>query len=238
MAVSKRMRAINAAVDATKYYPITDAVNLLKSVSKVKFRESVDVVVALGIDARKSEQLIRGATQLPHGSGRVLRVAVFAQGAAAEAAKAAGAERVGFEDLAAYIKEMADQGGKFDFDILIATPDAMRLIGPLGRVLGPKGLMPNPKVGTVTTDVVKAVQNAKSGQISYRTDKGGLIHCTIGKIDFEPKALEENLSALISDLRRAKPSTSKGIFLKKITVTTTMGPGVMVELSSVAGALS
>lgn len=231
MAISKRMKAIKEKVSTTSSYPIDEACKILKDSSKVKFVESVDVAVVLGVDARKSDQVVRGATQLPHGSGRSMRVAVFAQGANAQAAKDAGAEYVGFDDLAEEIKQKAESG-KLDFDVLIATPDAMRLVGQLGRILGPRGLMPNPKVGTVTPDVAKAVNNAKSGQVSYRSDKGGIIHCTIGKVNFEVKALRENLEKLLADLRRVKPSTSKGVYLKKITVSTTMGPGLVVDQGS------
>ncbi len=226
--LSKRMKAIQERVQVGKVYSIEDGLKLLKEVSNAKFTESVDVAVALGIDARKSDQVVRGATLLPHGSGRTLKVAVFAQGAQADAAKAAGADIVGFDDLAEAIKTDFAKG-TLHFDVLIATPDAMRLVGQLGRVLGPKGLMPNPKVGTVTTDVEKAVKNAKAGQVSYRTDKGGIIHCTIGKADFEVNALSENLAALIADLKRGKPSNAKGIYLRKIVLSTTMGPGITVD---------
>lgn len=229
-ATSKRMRAIEAKITPNKSYPMAEAFPLLKECSSVKFNESVDVAIILGVDPKKSDQVVRGATILPHGTGRDMRVAVFAQGANAQAAKDAGAEYVGFEDLAEEIKNKAENG-KLDFDVLIATPDAMRLVGQLGRVLGPRGLMPNPKTGTVTTDVAKAVKNAKAGQVSYRSDKGGIIHCTIGKVTFEPKALAENLEKLIADLKRIKPSTSKGIYLKKVTVSTTMGPGLQVDHS-------
>jgi large subunit ribosomal protein L1 len=233
MAETKRIKAINEKIVLLKAYAVDEALSLLKDLSKVKFVESVDVAVCLGVDPKKSDQAVRGATLLPNGSGRSMRVAVIAQGAQAEAAKAAGAEYVGFEDLAEEIKKKADSG-KLDIDVLIATPDAMRLVGQLGRVLGPRGLMPNPKVGTVTMDVAKAVNNAKAGQVSYRSDKGGIIHCTIGKASFEVKALRENLEKLLSDLRRAKPSTSKGIYLKKITLTTTMGPGLLVDQSTLS----
>lgn len=227
-ALAKRIKMMRENVTPLKFYPIDEALALLKSLSKVKFVESVDVAICLGVDPKKSDQVVRGATLMPNGTGRSMRVAVFAQGANAEAAKAAGAEYVGFEDLAEEIKQKADSG-KLDIDVLIATPDAMRIVGQLGRVLGPRGLMPNPKVGTVTTDVAKAVNNAKAGQVSFRSDKGGIVHCTIGKVNFEVKALRENLEKLISDLRRAKPSTSKGIYLKKITLSTTMGPGLLVD---------
>lgn len=228
---SKRMKAIRAKVDRTRVYSIEDAVLLLKECANVKFVESVDAVVLLGVDARKSEQAVRGATVLPHGTGRTVRVAVFAQGAKAKEAQDAGAEMVGFEDLAEDIKRQAETG-KLTFDILIATPDAMRFVGQLGRVLGPRGLMPNPKVGTVTMDVAQAVKNAKSGQVSYRTDKNGIVHTTIGKTRFEVSALKGNLIALIQDLRRAKPSASKGIYLKKIVLSTTMGPGIVIDQAS------
>lgn len=231
---SKRMKAIQEKVIPNKVYPISEGFTLLKVNSKVKFDESVDVAIMLGVDAKKSDQVVRGATLLPNGTGRSMRVAVFAQGANAQAAKDAGAEYVGFDDLAEEIKQKAEKG-KLDFDVLIATPDAMRLVGQLGRVLGPRGLMPNPKTGTVTTDVAKAVKNAKAGQVSYRTDKGGIIHTTIGKASFEEKALAENLDRLIADLKRIKPSTSKGIYLKKITISTTMGPGLQVDHSAYNG---
>lgn len=227
---SKRMKAIHEKVTPNKIYPLGEALSLLKATSKVKFAESVDVAIILGIDAKKSDQVVRGATLLPHGTGRDMRVAVFAQGANAQAAKDAGAEFVGFDDLAEMIKTKAD-AGKLDFDVLIATPDAMRLVGQLGRVLGPRGLMPNPKTGTVTTDVAKAVRNAKAGQISYRSDKGGIIHTTIGKASFDEKSLSENLERLIADLKRIKPSTSKGVYVRKVTVSTTMGPGLIIDHS-------
>lgn len=229
--VAKRIKAINELVTPGQQYNLDDALALLKKCSKVKFVESVDVAVTLGVDPKKSDQVVRGATLLPHGSGRDMRVAVLAQGAQAQAARDAGAELVGFEDLAEEIKKNAE-AGKWEFDVLIATPDAMRLVGQLGRVLGPRGLMPNPKTGTVTPDVAKAVKNAKAGQVSFRSDKGGIVHCTIGKANFEVKALRENLEKLILDLRKAKPSTSKGIYLRKITVTTTMGPGLVVDQGS------
>lgn len=231
--ISKRMKAISEQIKPNTPYAINDALSLLKSVSKIKFAESVDVSIILGVDPKKSDQVVRGASILPNGTGRDMRVAVFAQGANAEAAKDAGAELVGFEDLAESIKAQA-ASGKWEFDILIATPDAMRLVGQLGRVLGPRGLMPNPKTGTVTTDVAKAVKNAKAGQVSYRTDKGGIIHTTIGKVTFEEKALAENLDKLLADLKRIKPSTSKGVYIKKITVSTTMGPGLLIDQSTVS----
>jgi large subunit ribosomal protein L1 len=222
--LSKRTQAIREKVEAGKSYAIDDALNLLKEFPKAKFNESVDVSINLGIDPRKSDQNVRGATVLPNGTGKTIRVAVFAQGENADKATAAGADMVGFEDLAESIK-----GGAMDFDVVIATPDAMRVVGTLGQILGPRGLMPNPKVGTVTPDVETAVKNAKAGQVRYRADKGGIIHCTIGKVDFEPKALRENLDALIADLNKAKPSSAKGVFMKKITLSTTMGAGVQVD---------
>lgn len=225
--LSKRQRAIREKVDFSKQYTIADAVALLKEVSSVKFPETVDVSINLGIDPRKSDQSVRGATTLPHGTGKSVRVAVFTQGANAEAAKAAGAEFVGMEELAAEIK-----GGMMDFDVVIADPAAMRVVGQLGQVLGPRGLMPNPKTGTVTPDVVTAVNNAKAGQVRYRAEKGGIIHGGIGKLSFEEKALKENLEALVGDLKRAKPASSKGIYLKRITLSTTMGPGIVIDQSS------
>ena len=225
--LSKRESAIRAKLTPGKLYPIEEAVALLKDVSKVKFPESVEVAVNLGVDPRKSDQVVRGSTVLPNGTGKLVRVAVFAQGANAEAATAAGADRVGFEDLAADVK-----AGKLDFDVVIASPDAMRVVGALGQILGPRGLMPNPKVGTVTPNVAEAVRNAKAGQVRYRTDKGGIIHCAIGKVSFEPAALKQNLEALIADLKKAKPSTSKGIYVKKITVSSTMGPGLVIDQAS------
>ncbi|MEJ1363623.1 MAG: 50S ribosomal protein L1, partial [Candidatus Sedimenticola sp. (ex Thyasira tokunagai)] len=209
--LSKRARAISEKVDATKQYPIEEAVSLLKEVSSVKFSESVDVAVNLGIDPRKSDQVVRGSTVLPNGTGKTVRVAVFTQGANVEAAKEAGADIVGFDDLAAEVK-----AGKMDFDVVIATPDAMRVVGQLGQILGPRGLMPNPKVGTVTPNVAQAVQNAKAGQVRYRTDKAGILHCPIGKVDFEPAALKQNLESLLVDLKKMKPSAAKGVYLKKV----------------------
>lgn len=225
--LSKRAQAINAKVQPGKQYAIADAVALLKELSKVKFGETVDLAVNLGIDARKSDQSVRGATTLPHGSGKSVAVAVFAQGAAAEAAKAAGAEFVGMEDLAEQIK-----GGMMDFNVVIASPDAMRVVGALGQVLGPRGLMPNPKTGTVTPDVVSAVKNAKAGQVRFRADKNGIIHGGIGKIAFDVVAIKENLEAVINDLKKAKPTTAKGVYLKKITISTTMGPGLVIDQAS------
>ncbi len=225
--LSKRQRAINEKVDGSKQYSIEDAVALLKELSTVKFAETFDVSINLGIDPRKSDQSVRGATTLPHGNGKDVRVAVFTQGANAEAARAAGAEYVGMDDLAAEIK-----AGKMDFDVVIASPDAMRVVGQLGQVLGPRGLMPNPKTGTVTPDVVTAVKNAKAGQVRYRAEKGGIIHGGIGKISFDTVAIKENLEALISDLKKSKPSTSKGIYLQRIALSTTMGPGLVIDQSS------
>jgi len=227
--LSKRAKAIREKLVAGKAYAADEAFTLLKDLSSVKFSESVDVSVNLGVDARKSDQVVRGASVLPHGIGKTVRVAVFAQGANADAAKEAGADIIGFEDLAAEIK-----GGKMDFDVVIASPDAMRVVGQLGQILGPRGLMPNPKVGTVTPNVAEAVQNAKAGQVRYRTDKAGIIHCTIGKIDFEPQKLKENLESLLAALVKAKPSSAKGVYLKKVTVSSTMGPGLMLDQSSLA----
>jgi large subunit ribosomal protein L1 len=222
--LTKRMKVIKEKVQPGKAYPVDEALSLLKSLTSVKFVESVDVAVNLGVDPRKSDQAVRGATVLPHGTGKSVRVAVFAQGANADAALSAGADIVGMDDLAARIK-----GGELDFDVVIAAPDAMRVVGQLGQILGPRGLMPNPKTGTVTPDVATAVKNAKAGQVRYRTDKKGIIHCTIGKIDFEPQALKENLEALLADLKKLKPSTSKGVYVKKVTVSSTMGPGLAVD---------
>ncbi|WP_049630929.1 50S ribosomal protein L1 [Cellvibrio sp. pealriver] len=227
--ITKRQRAINEKVDSTKQYSIDDAVALLKELSNVKFAETVDVAISLGIDPRKSDQSVRGATTLPHGNGKSVRVAVFTQGANAEAAKAAGAEFVGMDELAAEIK-----AGKMDFDVVIASPDAMRVVGQLGQVLGPRGLMPNPKTGTVTPDVVTAVKNAKAGQVRYRAEKGGIVHGGLGKISFDAVAIKENLEALVNDLKKAKPATSKGIYLKKICLSTTMGPGLVIDQASLA----
>ncbi|MGA9853935.1 MAG: 50S ribosomal protein L1 [Gammaproteobacteria bacterium] len=225
--ISKRMRAIREKLTPGKQYTVDEALSLVKEFSKLKFRESVDVAINLGIDAKKSDQVVRGSTVLPHGSGKTVRVAVFAQGNNAEAAKKAGADIVGFEDLAEKVK-----AGQLDFDVVIASPDAMRIVGQLGQILGPRGLMPNPKVGTVTPDVVGAVKNAKSGQVRYRADKAGIVHCSIGKSDFEPNALKENLQALLADLNKVKPATAKGIFLKKVTVSSTMGPGIVIDQNS------
>ncbi len=227
--LTKRLKAIKEKLDAAKVYPADEAFSLLKSLPKVKFVESIDVAVNLGVDPRKSDQAVRGATVLPRGTGKSVRVAVFAQGANADAAKAAGAEIVGMDDLAAQVK-----AGELNFDVVIASPDAMRVVGQLGQILGPRGLMPNPKVGTVTADVAGAVKNAKAGQVRYRTDKKGIIHCTIGKANFEEAALKENLEALLADLKKLKPSTSKGVYVKKITVSSTMGSGLTVDQASLA----
>jgi len=225
--ISKRVVALRSKVDRTKTYAVDEALALVKETATAKFDESVDAVVNLGIDARKSDQLVRGALVLPHGTGKTSRVAVFAQGANAEAAKAAGADIVGFEDLAEQIK-----GGMMDFDVVIATPDAMRIVGALGQILGPRGLMPNPKVGTVTPNVAEAVKNAKAGQVQYRTDKAGIIHCTIGRASFGVDALKGNLLALVEALNKAKPASSKGVYLKKMSVSSTMGAGVRVDQAS------
>ncbi|WP_018954984.1 50S ribosomal protein L1 [Thioalkalivibrio sulfidiphilus] len=227
--LTKRMRAIREKIQPGKLYPANEAFALLKEISSVKFAESVDVSVNLGVDPRKSDQVVRGSTVLPNGTGKTVRVAVFTQGANAEAAKAAGADIVGMDDLADEVKK-----GNMDFDVVIATPDAMRVVGQLGQILGPRGLMPNPKVGTVTTDVATAVKNAKGGQVRYRTDKAGIIHCSIGKVGFEPDALKENLNALLADLQKAKPSAAKGVYMKKVTVSTTMGPGIAVDQASLS----
>lgn len=227
--MAKRIDALRAKIDRNKLYPVVDALNLVKEGATAKFNESVDAVINLGIDPRKSDQLVRGAIVLPNGTGKSVRVAVFAQGAQAEAAKAAGADIVGFEDLAEQVK-----GGMLDFDVAIATPDAMRIVGALGQVLGPRGLMPNPKVGTVTPDAATAVKNAKAGQVQYRTDKGGIVHCTIGRASFTVEQLQGNLSTLIEALNKAKPASSKGVYLKKLSVSSTMGPGVRVDQASVA----
>ncbi len=222
--LNKRQKAVAEKLEQGKVYAAEDAMNLLKELPKAKFTESVDVAIRLGVDSRKSDQVVRSATVLPHGTGKTVRVAVFTQGENAEKAKAAGADIVGFEDLAEEVKK-----GNMDFDVVIATPDAMRIVGQLGQILGPRGLMPNPKVGTVTPDVVTAVTNAKSGQVRYRTDKAGIIHCPIGNVGFDAKILKENLEALIVDLKKAKPASAKGQFLKKITVSSTMGPGILID---------
>ena len=226
-AQSKRMRAIAEKVDRQRAYPVEEAVGLLADVSKTKFGESVDVAVNLGVDPRKSDQVVRGATTLPHGSGKEVRVAVFAQGDNAEKATNAGADIVGFEDLAEQVK-----AGELNFDVVIATPDTMRVVGPLGRILGPRGLMPNPKTGTVTPDVEAAVRNAKAGQVQFRADRGGIVHGRVGKLDFQPQQIKENIEALIADLKRAKPASAKGQYLKKVTLSTTMGPGIPIDQAS------
>jgi large subunit ribosomal protein L1 len=227
--VSKRIAALKAKVDRSKMYPVDEALALVKETATAKFDESVDAAVNLGIDARKSDQLVRGALVLPHGTGKTSRVAVFAQGANADAAKAAGADIVGFEDLAEQIK-----GGMMDFDVVIATPDAMRIVGQLGQILGPRGLMPNPKVGTVTPNVAEAVKNAKAGQVQYRTDKAGIVHCTIGRASFEADKLKTNLLALIEALNKSKPAASKGVYLKKVSISSTMGVGIRVDQNSLS----
>jgi len=225
--LSKRQKAINEKVDSTKVYNFEEAAALLAELSSVKFVESVDVAVNLGVDPRKSDQVVRGATLLPHGTGKTVRVAVFTQGANAEAALAAGADKVGMDDLAAEMK-----AGDLNYDVVIASPDAMRVVGQLGQVLGPRGLMPNPKVGTVAADVATAVKNAKAGQVRYRTDKNGIIHCSVGKVGFEPVKLKENVEALLADLKKAKPSTSKGVYLQRVSLSTTMGPGLQVDYAA------
>lgn len=225
--ISKRLKSIREKLEQGKAYAAEEAFVLLQGLPRARFTESVDVSVNLGVDPRKSDQVVRGSTVLPNGLGKTVRVAVFAQGANADAAKEAGADVVGFEDLAAEVK-----AGKLDFDVVIATPDAMRVVGQLGPILGPRGLMPNPKVGTVTPNVAEAVGNAKAGQVRYRTDKAGIIHCPIGKIDFEAAALQQNLEALLTDLQKAKPGAAKGVYMKKVTVSTTMGPGLTVDQSS------
>jgi large subunit ribosomal protein L1 len=226
-ALTKRQKAVQGKIDRARNYPVAEALKLARESATAKFNESIDIAVCLGIDARKSDQLVRGSVVLPAGTGKTVRVAVFAQGEKAEAARAAGADIVGFDDLAAEIK-----GGKIDFDRVIATPDSMRVVGQLGQILGPRGLMPNPKVGTVTQDVAVAVKNAKAGQVQYRTDKGGIVHTTIGRASFEVEQLEQNLKALIEALTKAKPASSKGQYLRKIAVSSTMGPGVRIDAAS------
>ena len=225
--LTKRNKAISEKIEQGKLYPVDEALGLVCELSKVKFKESIDVSVNLGVDPRKSDQVVRSSTVLPHGTGKTVRVAVFTQGANADAAKEAGADVVGMDDLAEEVKK-----GNMDFDVVIASPDAMRVVGPLGQILGPRGLMPNPKVGTVTPDVATAVKNAKAGQVRYRTDKAGIIHCSIGKVNFEVNALKENLQALLVDLNKLKPASSKGVYMKKITVSSTMGPGLSLDQSS------
>ncbi|MGJ0483961.1 MAG: 50S ribosomal protein L1 [Methylomicrobium sp.] len=227
--LSKKAKLIKSKVERTKQYSVTEAVALLKELGTAKFSESIDVSVNLGVDPRKSDQNVRGATVLPNGTGKTVRVAVFAQGPNADAARAAGADIVGMDDLGDQVKK-----GELNFDVVIASPDAMRVVGQLGQILGPRGLMPNPKVGTVTPDVATAVKNAKSGQVRYRTDKAGIIHCTLGKVSFDAGAIQGNLEALLADLRKAKPATSKGIYIKKITLSSTMGPGLWLDQNSLS----
>lgn len=229
MKLSKRARQFRDRVSRTEAYGIDEALGMVKEMATARFPESVDVAVNLGVDPRKSDQVVRGSTVLPHGTGKTIRVAVFAQGQNADKASEAGADVVGFEDLAERVK-----GGEMDFDVVIATPDAMRVVGQLGRILGPRGLMPNPKVGTVTPDVEAAVKNAKAGQVRYRTDKSGIVHCTIGKATFEVEALKANLAALLADLNKAKPASAKGVYMKRVTVSSTMGPGVAVDQASLS----
>ena len=225
--LSKRVKAFKEKVDPEKAYEITEAVSILNELSSVKFRESIDVSINLGVDPRKSDQVVRGATVLPNGTGKDVRVAVFTQGDNAERAAAAGADVVGMDDLAASVK-----AGQLDFDVVIASPDAMRVVGQLGQVLGPRGLMPNPRLGTVTADVAEAVKNAKAGQVRYRTDKSGIIHGGVGRIGFEPEAIKQNVEALLSDLKKAKPASAKGVYVKKITLSTTMGAGIAIDQGS------
>jgi len=225
--LTKRQKAIAEKVVAGKQYGFEEAASLLAEISTTKFKESVDVSINLGVDPRKSDQVVRGATVLPNGTGKSVRVAVFTQGANVEVALAAGADKVGMDDLAAEMK-----GGDLNYDVVIASPDAMRVVGQLGQILGPRGLMPNPKVGTVTPDVATAVKNAKAGQVRFRTDKNGIIHASVGKVDFEPAKLKENVEALLSDLKRLKPSASKGVYMKRVTLSTTMGPGLQIDQGS------
>jgi len=225
--LTKRLKALQGRIVQEKFYPVKEALALVKETATAKFDESIDVAVNLGVDPRKSDQVVRGSVVLPSGTGKLVRVAVFAQGEKAETAKAAGADIVGFDDLAAEVK-----AGNLNFDIVIATPDAMKVVGQLGQILGPRGLMPNPKTGTVTPDVATAVRNAKAGQVRYRTDKNGIVHGAIGKLGFQTVAVKENLEALLGDLRRAKPATAKGTYVKKVTLSTTMGPGLVIDQSS------
>ncbi|MCG8673167.1 MAG: 50S ribosomal protein L1 [Pseudomonadales bacterium] len=225
--LTKRQKLINEKVDAEKAYGITDAVSLLAELSNVKFKESIDIAVNLGVDPRKSDQVVRGASVLPNGTGKTVRVAVFTQGANADAAKEAGADIVGMDDLAEEVKK-----GNMDFDVVIASPDAMRVVGKLGQILGPRGLMPNPKVGTVSPDVANAVKNAKAGQVRYRTDKAGIIHCSVGQVGFDAEAVKQNVDALMVDLKKAKPASAKGTYVKKVTLSTTMGPGLTIDTAS------
>jgi large subunit ribosomal protein L1 len=227
--LSKKAKLIRSKVDKTKQYSVAEAVKILKELSTAKFVEAIDVSVNLGVDPRKSDQNVRGATVLPNGTGKTVRVAVFTQGPNAEAAKAAGADIVGMDDLGDLVKK-----GEMNFDVVIASPDAMRVVGQLGQILGPRGLMPNPKVGTVTPDVATAVKNAKSGQVRYRTDKAGIIHCTLGKVSFDEAAIQGNLEALLADLKKAKPTAAKGTYIKKITLSSTMGPGLWLDSSALA----
>ena len=224
---SKKQRAIAEKIEKNKAYPIDDAVQLINELPKAKFSESIDVSVNLGVDPKKSDQVVRGATTMPHGVGREVRVAVFAQGENADKAREAGADIVGFEDLSETIK-----GGEMDFDVLIATPDAMRVVGQLGRILGPRGLMPNPKTGTVTPDVETAIKNAKAGQVQFRTDKAGIIHGSVGRVGFEADQIRDNVEALIADLKKAKPASAKGVYFKKVILSTTMGPGISIDKST------
>lgn len=225
--LTKRQKAIAEKVVTGKQYAFVEAAALLAELSTIKFKESVDIAFNLGVDPRKSDQVVRGATVLPNGTGKTVRVAVFTQGPGVEAALAAGADKVGMDDLAAEMK-----AGDLNYDVVIASPDAMRVVGQLGQVLGPRGLMPNPKVGTVTPDVATAVKNAKAGQVRFRTDKNGIVHASVGKVDFEPTKLKENVEALLADLKRLKPSTSKGVYVKRITLSTTMGPGLQIDQAS------
>lgn len=227
--LTKKQREINSKLKPNQFYQCLEAINLLKEFASKKFCETVDISVNLGVDPRKSDQVVRASTNLPKGTGKVVRVAVFAQGDNDSIAKNAGADLVGFEDLAEKIK-----AGEINFDVLIATPDAMRLVGQLGQILGPKGLMPNPKLGTVTNNVEAAIKNAKAGQARYRTEKNGIVHCLVGKINFKPDDLLENIMALINDLKKAKPPSSKGVYFKKITLSTTMGPGIPIDLASIS----
>jgi large subunit ribosomal protein L1 len=227
--ISRRLQAIKQKIDRSKTYPVLEALQLIKETATAKFDESVDVAVNLGIDARKSDQMVRGSVVLPKGTGKTVRVAVFAQGANADAAKAAGADVVGFDDLAADVK-----AGKMDFDVVIATPDAMRVVGQLGQILGPRGLMPNPKVGTVTPNVAEAVKNAKAGQVQYRTDKAGIVHCTIGRASFTPDDLKVNLLALVDALNKAKPAAARGVYMKRLSLSSTMGVGIRVDQTTLS----
>lgn len=228
--LSKKAKLVKSKVDRSKQYALADAVQILKELASTKFAEAIDVSVNLGVDPRKSDQNVRGATVLPNGTGKTVRVAVFTQGPNAVAATAAGADIVGMEDLAELVKK-----GEMNFDVVIASPDAMRVVGQLGQILGPRGLMPNPKVGTVTADVATAVKNAKSGQVRYRTDKSGIIHCTLGKVEFDAASIQGNLDALLADLRKAKPTAAKGVYIKKVTLSSTMGPGLWLDPASIAG---